>query len=58
MPLYGKGQIFKIGAVAKKCHRIDIKGVNNRYAKFKENLNPKPSLGSHLKILHKYMFSV
>ena len=44
-----KGQIFKVAAVAKKCHRINIKGVNNQYAKFKDNLNPKPSLGSDLK---------
>ena len=43
MPLYGKGQILKLAAVAKKCHRINIKGVNKRYAKFKENLNPKPT---------------
>ncbi len=48
MPLYGKDQIFKVTAVAKTCQRINIKGVNNQYAKFKENLNPKPSPGSHL----------
>ena len=28
--------------------QINIKGVNNQYAKFKENLNPKPSLGNVL----------
>ena len=47
MPLYGKGQV---AAMAKKCHRINNKGVNNQYAKFKENLNPKPSLGGHLNL--------
>ena len=52
MPLYGKEQILKLAAVAKKCHRINInfKGVNNPYAKFKGNLNPKPSPGSHLNV--------
>ncbi len=50
MPIYGKRQILKSTAVAKKCYRINIKGTSNPYEKFKENLNPKPSPGSYLKV--------
>ncbi len=49
LPIYGKRQILKLTAVAKKCHRINIKGASSPYEKFKENLNPKPSPCSYLK---------
>ncbi len=36
MPIYGKMQILKVTAGAKKCHRINIKGASTPYKKLRE----------------------
>ncbi len=49
--IYGKGQIVKVTARTKKCHRINIEGASTPYEKIKENWNPKPSVCGHLKFV-------